>query len=140
MPSPSKQLLSKFFPTEPQRRQLQRKGEGERGQILDSDLVSCSNPAVSHISYLSNLIKDLVLSCKSFKAGCIQSCFEAWSQLTFDSKILQKVRGLKIELNSLDICSSSEKKASLSNEEKTFIDTELLKLVAKRVISKYAFF
>ena len=49
------------------------------------------------------------------------------------------VKGLKIELNSFDNCSPGEKKASLSVEEKAFIDAELLKLEAKGVISKCVF-
>ena len=106
---------------------------------VDSDSVVCSDSVVSHISYVSSLTKELVDSCKSFKAGCINSCFEAWSKITSDSDILHMVKGLKIELNSFDNCSPGEKKASLSVEEKAFVDAELLKLEAKGVISKCVF-
>ena len=145
------QAYQVFSHEEPQRCKLQRKGEGERGLILDSDSVPCSDSVdsdsvvcsdsvVSHISYVSNLTKELVDSCKNFKAGCINSCFEAWSNITSDSDILHMVKGLKIELNSFDNCSPGEKKASLSVEEEAFIDAELLKLEAKGVISKCFFF
>ena len=94
---------------------------------------------VRHLLFVSDLTTKFIELSKTFQAGCIKSCFNAWSQLTSDPHILQMVKGLKIELESFDNCSPEEKSASLSSEEKKFIGAELIKLESKGVISKCSF-
>ena len=123
-------------------RELQRQRKGEEGEIqLNCTPVPRDNddPMVRHLLFVSDLTTKFIELSKTFQAGCIKSCFNAWSQLTSDPHILQMVKGLKIELESFDNCSPEEKSASLSSEEKKFIGAELIKLESKGVISKCSF-
>ena len=81
----------------------------------------------------SDLITYLQHRCDTFEAGYITHCLQAWKRITNDREIISTVTGLKIDFHTTPT-QHYNPHSKRTYEETRVIDSEIQKLLAKKVI------
>ena len=85
---------------------------------------------------IPSLLQQLQAEALQFEGGRLQQFYAVWEILTSDPEILQLVRGAHLEFDDTEFPSSSSPQPHLNKSEMAIIDSEIVKLSRKKVISK----